>query len=74
MQSFNEVLYSIAGLPVATEFFAWAEMEGADVLQGQAIETGGQLPYTSMLVYARDSGQPVMESTAINRLANLALP
>jgi predicted ATPase len=30
---------------LATEFLAWAEIEGADVLQGQAFETGGQLPY-----------------------------
>src|SRR2546425_2951817 len=30
---------------LATEFLAWAEMEGADVLQGQAFETGGHLPY-----------------------------
>src|SRR5260370_13957666 len=30
---------------LATEFLAWAEVEGADVLQGQAFETGGQLPY-----------------------------
>ncbi len=30
---------------LATEFLAWAEIEGADVLQGQAFEIGGQLPY-----------------------------
>src|SRR5260221_8099286 len=29
----------------ATEFLAWAEMEGGDGLQGQAFENGGQLPY-----------------------------
>src|SRR6266436_3566136 len=34
---------------LATEFLAWAEMEGADVLQGQAFETGGQLPYRPMI-------------------------
>src|SRR5713226_249229 len=34
---------------LATEFLAWAEMEGADVLQGQAFEAGGQLPYRSVI-------------------------
>jgi len=34
---------------LATEFLAWAEMEGADVLQGQAFETGGQLPYRPVI-------------------------
>src|SRR5216683_1298246 len=34
---------------LATEFLAWAEMEGADVLQGQAFETGGQLPYRPLI-------------------------
>jgi DNA-binding SARP family transcriptional activator len=34
---------------LATEFLAWAEMEGADVLQGQAFETGGQLPYQPVI-------------------------
>src|SRR5258706_2186920 len=33
----------------ATEFLAWAEIEGADVLHGQAFETGGQLPYRSVI-------------------------
>jgi hypothetical protein len=31
-----------------------------------------RVAYTLLLSYARDSGQPVMESTAINRLATLA--
>ncbi|HET8846672.1 MAG TPA: AAA family ATPase, partial [Ktedonobacteraceae bacterium] len=30
---------------LASEFLAWAEIEGADVLQGQAFDSGGQLPY-----------------------------
>ncbi len=30
---------------LAIEFLAWAEVEGADVLRGQAFETGGLLPY-----------------------------
>src|SRR5947209_882683 len=30
---------------LATEFLAWAEVEGADVLQGRAFESGGHLPY-----------------------------
>ncbi|MFL5704884.1 MAG: ATP-binding protein, partial [Ktedonobacteraceae bacterium] len=30
---------------LAKEFLAWAEMEGADVLQGRAFETGSRLPY-----------------------------
>ncbi len=30
---------------LASEFLAWAETEGAEVLQGQAFESGGQLPY-----------------------------
>src|SRR5579863_8477089 len=34
---------------LATEFLAWAEMEGADVLQGQAFETGGRLPYQPVI-------------------------
>src|SRR5713226_3802059 len=34
---------------LATELLAWAEMEGADVLQGQAFETGGQLPYRPVI-------------------------
>src|SRR5260221_2843700 len=34
---------------LATEFLAWAEMEGADVLQGQALATGGQLPYRPVI-------------------------
>jgi predicted ATPase len=34
---------------LATEFLAWAEIEGADVLHGQAFETGGQLPYRSLI-------------------------
>src|SRR2546429_707220 len=34
---------------LANEFLAWAEMEGADVLQGQAFETGGQLPYQPVI-------------------------
>ena len=34
---------------LATEFLAWAEIEGADVLRGQAFETGGQLPYRPII-------------------------
>jgi DNA-binding SARP family transcriptional activator len=34
---------------LASEFLAWAEIEGADVLQGQAFETGGQLPYRPVI-------------------------
>src|SRR5947209_4346793 len=34
---------------LASEFLAWAEVEGADVLRGQAFEPGGQLPYRSMI-------------------------
>src|SRR6266704_2954197 len=34
---------------LATEFLAWAETEGADVLQGHAFETGGQLPYQPVI-------------------------
>ncbi|HEV2582707.1 MAG TPA: AAA family ATPase [Ktedonobacteraceae bacterium] len=34
---------------LATEFLAWAEIEGADVLQGQAFEAGGQLPYRPLI-------------------------
>lgn len=34
---------------LATEFLAWAEIEGADVLQGQAFETGGHLPYRPVI-------------------------
>jgi DNA-binding SARP family transcriptional activator len=34
---------------LATEFLAWAGIEGADVLQGQAFETGGQLPYRPVI-------------------------
>ncbi|HEY6410986.1 MAG TPA: AAA family ATPase, partial [Ktedonobacteraceae bacterium] len=34
---------------LATEFLVWAEIEGADILQGQAFETGGQLPYRPVI-------------------------
>jgi predicted ATPase len=34
---------------LATEFLTWAEMEGADVLQGRAFETGGHLPYRPVI-------------------------
>src|SRR5579859_2489917 len=34
---------------LASEFLAWAEIEGADVLQGQSFETGGQLPYRPVI-------------------------
>ncbi len=34
---------------LATEFLAWAEIEGADVLQGQAFETGSHLPYRPII-------------------------
>jgi len=34
---------------LATEFLAWAEMEGADVLRGQAFESSGQLPYQPVI-------------------------
>ncbi len=34
---------------LATEFLVWAELEGADVLRGQAFETGGQLPYRPII-------------------------
>lgn len=34
---------------LATEFLAWAEREGADVLQGRAFETGGRLPYQPVI-------------------------
>ncbi len=34
---------------LATEFMAWAEVEGADVLHGRAFETGGQLPYRPVI-------------------------
>ena len=34
---------------LATEFLAWAEVEGADVLRGQAFETGGLLPYQPVI-------------------------
>ena len=34
---------------LATEFLAWAEVEGADVLQGHAFESGGQLPYRPVI-------------------------
>lgn len=34
---------------LAAEFLAWAETEGADVLRGQAFETGGQQPYRPLI-------------------------
>src|SRR5437764_8891749 len=34
---------------LAKEFLAWVEREGADVLQGRAFETGGQLPYRPVI-------------------------
>src|SRR5947209_9651087 len=37
----------------AKEFLAWAEMEGADVLQGRTFETGGRLPYQPVIAALR---------------------
>jgi len=34
---------------LATEFLAWTQVEGADVLQGQTFETGGHLPYRPII-------------------------
>lgn len=34
---------------LATEFLAWAETHGADVLQGRTFETGGRLPYQPLV-------------------------
>lgn len=34
---------------LATEFLAWAKAQGADVLQGRALETGGRLPYQPLV-------------------------
>jgi hypothetical protein len=34
---------------LATEFLAWAEVEGAGVLRGQGFETGGLLPYQPVI-------------------------
>lgn len=34
---------------LASEFLTWAQVEGADVLRGQAFETGGQLPYLPVI-------------------------
>jgi DNA-binding SARP family transcriptional activator len=34
---------------LATAFLAWAEVEGADVLQGRAFDTGGHLPYQPVI-------------------------
>ncbi len=34
---------------LATDFLALSEIEGADVLRGQAFETGGQLPYRPLI-------------------------
>ncbi|HEY6410963.1 MAG TPA: AAA family ATPase, partial [Ktedonobacteraceae bacterium] len=34
---------------LATEFLAWAAVEGADVLQGRAFDTGGHLPYQPLI-------------------------
>ncbi len=34
---------------LATEFLTWAGLEGADVLQGRAFETAGQLPYQPVI-------------------------
>jgi DNA-binding SARP family transcriptional activator len=34
---------------LATEFLAWAETEGADILRGQAFESGGHLPYQPVI-------------------------
>src|SRR6266581_6355501 len=34
---------------LATEFLTWAEVEGADVLQGRAFESSGHLPYQPVI-------------------------
>jgi DNA-binding SARP family transcriptional activator/tetratricopeptide (TPR) repeat protein len=34
---------------LATEFLAWAAVQGADILQGRAFEAGGRLPYQPLI-------------------------
>jgi tetratricopeptide (TPR) repeat protein len=34
---------------LATEFLAWAEAQGADILAGRAFETGGRVPYQPLV-------------------------
>ncbi|MFL5697810.1 MAG: BTAD domain-containing putative transcriptional regulator, partial [Ktedonobacteraceae bacterium] len=34
---------------LATEFVGWAQAQGADVLVGRALQTGGQLPYQPLI-------------------------
>jgi DNA-binding SARP family transcriptional activator len=39
---------------LARDFLAWAAAQGADILQGRAIETGGALPYHSLVEALRE--------------------
>jgi DNA-binding SARP family transcriptional activator len=34
---------------LATEFLTWAAVQGADILHGRAVETGGRLPYQPLV-------------------------
>ncbi len=56
---------------LASEFLAWAEIEGADVLQGQAFETGGQLPYRPVIEALRPRIE--LENAPDNLLSDLWL-
>src|SRR5712692_7013472 len=62
---------------LASEFLAWAETEGADVLQGQAFETGGQLPYRPLIEALRpriereNAPDDLLSDTCLAELARL---
>jgi DNA-binding SARP family transcriptional activator len=62
---------------LATEFLTWAEIEGADVLQGQAFDIGGPLPYRPVIEALRpriereNAPDDLLSDTWLTELARL---
>lgn len=62
---------------LATEFLTWVEVEGADVLWGQAFEGGGQLPYRPVVEALRlriereNAPDDLLSDTWLTELARL---
>jgi DNA-binding SARP family transcriptional activator len=66
---------------LATEFVRWAQAQGADVIAGRALQTGGQLPYQPLMDVLRhrmeqghapdDLGSPVWRAELARLLPEL---
>ena len=62
---------------LASEFLAWVEIEGADVVQGRASEGGGQLPYRPVVEALRsriereNAPDDLLSDTWLSELARL---